>query len=396
MEAGKCNPPSKTDFSGQFFLKTLGNKLTYRPFYGSVPESVFSNYMDYLRITLYILGIIIVLFTLIPFIRHDYWTFRVFEFPRAQKFVLCLLIAIIFVWHTALQDMPDKLFAAGLLLNLGYLSYLIFPFTPLAPIQMKSTSKQVPDQSLSILVSNVLQDNRRADKCLYVIKKYEPDLVLLVETDHWWKEAVSQLEKKYTYKVHYPQDNTYGMLFFSRLPLEDTEVQFLIEDHIPSIHTKVVLRSGERIQLYCIHPEPPAPQESLDTIERNAEILTVAKMAKKCKIPSIVCGDLNDVAWSHTTELFLKTSGMLDPRRGRGFYNSFHAKYPFLRWPLDHFFCSPEFRLFQLKRLQSINSDHFPMLLKVSLDPRRLEAQEPMSLDQDEREEVEEKIDKAK
>lgn len=351
--------------------------------------------MDYLRTTLFILGTIVILFTLIPFIRSDHWAFRMFEFPRAQKFFLCLIITILFIWHTALQEMPDKIFAAALLLNLGYLLYQIFPFTPVAPKQMLGTSRQLPGQALSIMVSNVYQYNRRADKCLYVIKKHEPDIVLLVETDQWWKDAVRQLEIKYEHKVLYPQDNTYGMLLYSRLPLEDAQLKFLIEDHIPSIHTKVVLRSGERIQLFCIHPEPPAPQESEDTTERNAEILTVGKMAKRSRIPSIVCGDLNDVAWSFTTELFLKTSGLLDPRRGRGFYNSFHAKYPFLRWPLDHFFCSPEFRLFQLKRLEKINSDHFPMLLKVCLEPLKQDGQDPMHLDKEERQEVEEKIEKA-
>lgn len=352
--------------------------------------------MDYLRIALYIAGITLILFTLIPFIRNDHWFFRVFEYPRAQKFSLCLLIIILFVWYTGLEETPDIIFAGVLFLNLLYLLYQIFPFTPVAPRQMMGTSRQLPGQALSIMVSNVYQDNRRADKCLRVIKKYEPDIVLLVETDQWWKEAVNQLEVKYEHKVLYPLDNTYGMLLYSRLPLEDAEIKFLVEDHIPSIHTKVVLRSGERIQLYCIHPEPPAPQESETTTERNAEILMVGKMAKKSPLPSIVCGDLNDVAWSFTTELFLKTSGLLDPRRGRGFYNSFNAKHLFLRWPLDHFFCSPEFRLFQLKRLDKINSDHFPMLLKVCLEPQQQEEQEPMKLDREEREEVEEKIEKAK
>lgn len=74
-----------------------------------VPIKGYSFYiMDYLRITLYILSIVIIVFTLIPFIRNDHWAFRVFEFPRAQKFFLCLLITIFFIGYTALQEMPDK------------------------------------------------------------------------------------------------------------------------------------------------------------------------------------------------------------------------------------------------------------------------------------------------
>lgn len=351
--------------------------------------------MDYIRTLLYLLGGSIILFTLIPLIRSDHWSFRIFEFPRAQKLALCFIILILFILIFQFDTLEAILLTAALFLNMGYLLYLVLPFTPIAPRQMEATKNQLPGQFLSIMVSNVYQYNRRADKLLRVVKKNEPDVLLMVETDEWWKEAVSELEVAYPYHVLHPLDNTYGMLLFSRLPLEETEIKFLIQEYIPSIHTKVVLRSGDRVQLYCIHPEPPAPNESIRTTERNAEILKVAKMAKGHSLPTVVCGDLNDVAWSYTTELFLKTSGMLDPRRGRGFYNSFHARHIFLRWPLDHFFCSQEFRLIKLRRLDHINSDHFPMLIKISLEPSATYTQEGMELDKEEKEEVKEKIEKA-
>lgn len=355
--------------------------------------------MDFTLTCLYVLSSITILFTLIPIIRSDYWAFRVFEFPRAQKLILSLIILGLFVIFAPYDHFSTYLITGLLILNSFYLGYLIFPFTPFAPKQMLASASPrntpSPENFLSVMVSNVYQYNRRADKCLRVIKKNEPDVVLLVETDEWWMQAVRQLEQHYKYKILYPLDNTYGMLLYSRLPLKDSEIKFLIKDSIPSIHTKVVLRSGQKVQLYCIHPEPPAPSESLHTTERNAEILKVGKMAKECPYPNVVFGDLNDVAWSYSTELFLKTSGLLDPRRGRGFYNSFHAKHIFLRWPLDHFFCSKEFRLIKLKRLEHIESDHFPMLLKIMLEPDNMDGQEQeeMVLDKEEREEVEEKIE---
>lgn len=351
--------------------------------------------MDYMRTVLYLLGGSIILFTLIPLIRSDHWSFRIFEFPRAQKLAICFILLLAFVFYFRFNSLESILFTAALFIDLCYLLYQVLPFTPVAPKQMEDTSNQLPGQFLSIMVSNVYQFNRRADKLLRVVKKNEPDVLLLVETDEWWKDAVSELEKLYPNHELYPQDNTYGMLLYSRLPLEETEIKFLVEDYIPSIHTKVVLRSGDRVKLFCIHPEPPAPNESIRTTERNAEILKVAKMAKECDLPAVVCGDLNDVAWSYTTELFLKTSGMLDPRRGRGLYNSFHAKHVFLRWPLDHFFCSKEFRLIKLRRLEHINSDHFPMLIKISLEPSATYTQDGMELDSEEKEEVDEKIEKA-
>ena len=352
--------------------------------------------MDYFKTALYLLGSLLIIFTLIPFVRSDYWTFRVFEFPRAQKLVIIALILLAFIWYTDLDKGAEQLFSIILLINLLYLVYQIAPFTPLAPKQMLAASRNgAGEDFLSIMVANVYQYNRKADKCLQRIQRQTPDVVLLVETDQWWKEAVSELESVYPYTVLHPIDNTYGMLLYSKWPLENAEVKYLIKKHIPSIHTRLLLPSGEKVQLFCIHPEPPAPQENVRATERNAEILTVGKIAKECHLPVVVCGDLNDVAWSHTTKLFLKTSRLLDPRRGRGFYNSFHAKLPLMRWPLDHFFCSREFRLIQLKRLKPIGSDHFPMFIRLSLEPQAKDEQETMHNSPEEKDEVEEKIEKA-
>ncbi|WMN12331.1 endonuclease/exonuclease/phosphatase family protein [Marivirga salinae] len=121
------------------------------------------------------------------------------------------------------------------------------------------------------------------------------------------------------------------------------------------------------IKLYAIHPEPPVPSQNPKSTARDAEILLVGQKTKADQMPTIVAGDLNDVAWSYTSELFLKISGLLDPRRGRGLFSSFHAKHWYARWPLDHVFCSGHFRLQKMKRMGSIGSDHFPILLQLHL-----------------------------
>ncbi|MES2827463.1 MAG: endonuclease/exonuclease/phosphatase family protein [Bacteroidota bacterium] len=310
----------------------------------------------------------VVIATVIPFIRHDYWIFRVFEYPRLQKLVLNVVLVALNIWFLPIET-HQKIVFGLLIINLIYLLYLVLPFTILGRRQIVSSTKPDGDNNISLLVANVYQDNRESKKYIDLINQCDPDVVLMVETNLWWQQQMDEIGERYPHQLKMPLENTYGMIFYSRLELRNGSINFLVEDDIPSIQVEAKLKSGQWVTLYCLHPEPPVPQENPRSTERDKEILLVAKLAKECKLPVIVMGDLNDVAWSYTTELFGKVSGLLDPRRGRGFFNSFNAKYFFLRFPLDHIFCSADFTLSGIKRMDSCGSDHFPMCINFQYNP---------------------------
>ena len=317
---------------------------------------------------LFYVSIVLILFTLVPLVRHDFWIFRVFEYPRLQKLVLNLVLVGLNLWFWPVLLFEQVIFAL-LVLNLGYLFYQVLPFTVLGKKQIISVKQPNPDRQISLLIANVFQYNKQSKSYLKLIKQCNADVVLMVETNTWWQEQIDVIGDAYPHQLKMPLENTYGMIFYSRLSLRNGSINFLVEDDIPSIQVEVELKSGEWVRLYCLHPQPPVPQENPRSTERDKEILMVAEMAKECELPVIVMGDLNDVAWSYTTELFGKVSGLLDPRRGRGFFNSFNAKYFFLRFPLDHIFCSADFSLSGIKRMDSCGSDHFPMCVNLQYDP---------------------------
>lgn len=222
-------------------------------------------------------------------------------------------------------------------------------------------------KGIHLIVGNVYQFNRKFEKALRLIRKKDPDLIFLVETDQAWADALSPLHPTYPNQILVPLENTYGLVLYSKFPIIRQEINYLVDDEIPSLELDLKLRNGQNITVYAIHPTPPVPGENPTSTDRDAEILIVGKKSKANPLPTLVIGDLNDVAWSHTTSLFLKISEMADPRRGRGFYNTFHAKYPFFRWPLDHVFLSKHFGLSRVKVLPDIGSDHFPIELKATL-----------------------------
>lgn len=347
-----------------------------------------------LKLALQSVGIFLVVITFLPLVRSDYWTFRVFEFPRVQKLTLTLLILLVYPFVSFSNAPLDWVFMLTLAGVVLYLCWQVYPFTPLAKKQLLKTRITNPDRTLSVVMWNVYQYNRSVQPFLKLSVQTDADIVLLSETDQWWQKNLTQLEKDYPYRVHVPLENTYGMLLYSKLPLLNERVDYLVEEGVPSIHAEIQLRSGEKIQLFCIHPTPPVPQENPRSTERDKELLLVADRARESTLPVIVCGDLNDVAWSYTTALFQKMSGLLDPRRGRGFFNTFHAKIPFLRFPLDHVFCSTEFTLIKMARLKNSGSDHFPMYIKLHYEPRAAELHEEPQPTAEEVETAQEKVSK--
>ncbi|GAA4361540.1 hypothetical protein GCM10023151_14890 [Kangiella marina] len=216
--------------------------------------------------------------------------------------------------------------------------------------------------------------NRNARELIRLVREYSPDILVTLETNEWWQSHLDKLEDEYPHTIKCPLDNLYGMHVYSRLPLEDAMTQFLVEDDIPSMHAKAVLENGDTVRVHFLHPAPPSPTENEESTERDAELVMVAKNIEETRSyeqPIIVTGDMNDVAWSRTTRLFRKISRLLDPRIGRGMFNTFHAKVWCMRWPLDHLFHSEHFTLDNITRLPSYGSDHFALYTQLSLEPQK-------------------------
>lgn len=344
---------------------------------------------------LIVIGLLMVAATLLPLSRGDAWWIRIFDFPRIQiAFLVAAVLAARLLWRGG-GGTWSYLLDAALAACLAYQCYSMFPYTPLARRQVEQSRVPRDGSQVKLLFANVLMTNRDSSRLREIIRRADPDIILAVEADEWWREQLSEFEQTHTHTVLRPQDNTYGMLLYSRLELIGPELKFLVQPDIPSIHSRALMPSGEEFEFHCLHPRPPFPTEDERSTERDAELLLVGKSIKGKETPVVVFGDLNDVAWSRTNDLFKKVSGLLDPRVGRGFYNTFHAGYPFVRFPLDHFFHSAHFRLVDFRRLPAFGSDHFPVFISLSYEPEALARQPEQHADADERREADEKIERA-
>ena len=334
------------------------------------------------KLVFFSIGIFVILLTVLPLSNLDYWWIRMLDFPHLQLTFLTLIALILYLIKIDVKAPKDYAFIVILIICGAFQLHKIYPYTPLAPYEVQSASSNT--KGISIYTCNVHQKNDSIELVLEQIKKFDPDIVLLTETNQKWTKNISNhLNSTYEYKVEIPLENTYGMLLYSRLKLFDANVRYLVSDSVPSIHSKILISKNDTIQLRAIHPTPPMPQENDMSTDRDTEMMMIAKMALDSDLPVVTVGDFNDVAWSKTSVLFQEVSRLLDVRKGRGLFNTFDANNLIMRWPLDHIFISSEFRLKSVEKCEDVNSDHFPLYTELSYEPElaNLQRRKPPSED---------------
>ena len=349
---------------------------------------------------------------------HPHWFIRSWDFPRVQIVAITWLLVICkyaMSWFvTKDQPIPDWPYWSIAIFLSGWHGFRIYPYTPLAARQSVATgstmhaigsvspsrsdpdaSQEIQSSSFRLVVSNVEMENDQFERWMQVMRQADPDVLVMLEPNTHWLNQVAPLLDRYEYQILHPQDNWYGMAMLSRLPFESNELRFMVQDDVPSIDARVRLENGKQIRIIAVHPRPPEPIRDNDATARDAELTLWGTELAGETTPIVIGGDLNDVAWSQTTRLFLRTTGLLDPRRGRGFFNTFHADHLWMRFPLDHVFHSKHFTLSRLQRLPHVGSDHFPMQIDLRFNPARQSEHDVMTNHSGDEEEIQTRLDRA-
>ena len=228
--------------------------------------------------------------------------------------------------------------------------------------------------STKFVVSNLDYENEKPEPVSQQLAEEQPDVLLLVEYNEAWQLRLVELRSRFAYHHEEVRGEGLGMALWSNLPIKQSETRFLVSERRPSIWAELELKSGEPLNFVGVHPTPPGLLDSTgdtrrDSRVRDAELIMIAKeIAQRTDESWAIAGDFNDVAWSHTTRLFKRISGLKDPRIGRSFMGTYMADVPPCRCPIDHVFLSDCFSISNLSRKRISGSDHFAMLASVSLE----------------------------
>lgn len=332
------------------------------------------------RILLLLVSALVVYGTICPLVRSKRWYVRTMDFPRVQLLGLALAaLTGLLVLAGGRPAGLELVICIVLAICIVLQAARVLPMQSFYPCEVPAATGG-ESATLSLLVANVRFDNEDYDALERLIREKAPDLCLLVEPTDAWMEALDDLDGAYPHALRDPRPEGHGLALWSRYPLAEASVVHLVTDDRPALHVVVDVPGVGAVRFWGMHPAPPALElangERKDSDDRDTELLRVARHIQSereqaCFAAWIVAGDFNDAAWSHTTRGFKRRSGLRDPRIGRGLYSTYHADYPLLRYPIDHVFVSPEFRLIELERGPHIGSDHFPMFVELAIDEAR-------------------------
>ena len=340
-----------------------------------------------------ILSILLIGISTLPFFKNQHWVFRASEFIKIQLLVLQIAATIgLFVFCER-----DALFWIVIILQVAlmfYHSFLFVYYTRFFRIKHKDINHL---KGLKVISANIYQFNQEFDRFKDFIRKEDPAIFVTMESNKDWEIALRDLENDYPHTQKVTLENTYGMHLYSKIPFVEIKTHYFVADDVPSIEAHFKTQEGEEFTLFCVHPPPPSPTEEKTSKERDGDLLSIAKLAKKIKKPILVVGDFNTVAWSRISRLFRKNSELIDGRKGRGILASFHAKYWLFRAPLDLVFHSPTIFIKELRILEYIGSDHFPICCVFCIDAENPTQEEHVEeASQEEKEETDALIEEGK
>ena len=177
----------------------------------SIPE-VYIEETGFMKITLEVIGSLMILLSLLPLIKTHYWWIRVLDFPRMQIAFMAAVVLGFYLYFVPINHRAEILFAVLLTVALVNQLVHVYRYTWLSPVQaLRSKLKSSPN-SFSFMISNVRMSNRRYGRFLKIVAENAPDVLLINEPDQLWAEAISSLDAVYKYAIKKPLENTYGMI----------------------------------------------------------------------------------------------------------------------------------------------------------------------------------------
>ncbi len=238
-----------------------------------------------------------------------------------------------------------------LILFLVLLNFHMFNFS----FPTKQTINETPIKALHI---NLLMGNDNYDAVRKLIINENPDIISLQEcTPDWYNELLPILNQYHCTKKII--DSPFGICVASKIPVVSSEIKYLNNQSPPLIKLNLE-HNGDFITLYSIHPTPPFNQTLFESRNEYFDLF-IDEVGNDESI--IIIGDMNITQWSPYYQNFTKKLNIKNSKFVRS--STWPEFLPIQIFQLDHILVSEGFETKNSKVMNSVGSDHLPIVSEI-------------------------------
>lgn len=301
---------------------------------------------------------------------------------------LMLILNVLFFIYWLLQ-FKKQIFLSTIVLLIGFT--FINKFYKFSKTNIEKTDKDFVVMSYNVRLFNLynwIADKNVSKEISLFIKEKNPDILCLQEYSNKNKVDFRIFNHKYVFIEG--KNTKLGQAIFSKYPIINKGVIAFPNSTNNAIYADVK-RGKDTLRIYSIHlqsvkitPDVHEIDEDIQngvTQEKSLRMLKrfshafskqqqqasiIRKHKSDCKYPIIICGDMNNSAFSY---VYRSVKGDLKDtfeEAGSGFGKSFNFKYYPAR--IDYIFTDKKFNVKSFSNYPDFkNSDHFPVLTRLSL-----------------------------
>ena len=323
--------------------------MKYRPEFEAPRRSV--SWLGLLQV----IALLTFAFSIISLSGIDYWALELtshFRLPYLYSALICFLLFVLLRHYFSALIM-----FLVVVLNVS----VVWPLFSIVDV----ASADEGAATIKIFHANIYSQNQDASLLLSVMDVEKPDIVVLLEVTPRWEKKLAPLLNQFPYKKLVVREGNFGIALLSKFKLSDIEVITTGNTAVPSIQAVIELQN-QQVNLLATHPLPPVTPDLKQ--QRDKQLKGIAGLVLQGEKPVVVVGDLNITHWSPVYHEFIKQSGLVNARQGRGVLPTWPSRLSFIGLPIDHVLYAGDIAVKSIYTCDDIGSDHLPLVAELQFN----------------------------